>query len=204
MRYKVTNFYKETFYFYNKKDLYFFFNSLNNNYINKYYFNWNNWSVLFSNSFDTSTTLSLNHSVYIGERKIKQKESDIMISIYTKCFYKIYDENNFIIDYKKIFKEYRESIKERRKRKRKINSRSTSRYRKAIKQKCLNENKTSCKREHVFNIYNEDLLVKIRAKRKSLIKCFNAITYDDWYDKSPVKSWKSNKKIKKQWMKKTA
>lgn len=132
-------------------------------------------------------------------------------SLYSNIYYIIYDERKNVVSLSELINDYRKSRKLNKKEnsyqeKEQIRKfhRSTQSFRNEIK----SERKTykGFISEIKQSITAKEYKVKIRAERKSILKCYIWDRYDDYKDTKNAntnKTWK-NKKIDKQWNKKAS
>lgn len=191
MRYKIESFFHETFYIYNKADLFDFIDI---------YTRRNPFFSVFSDRFDISYEGGF--FVEVEKEVCNDYGYYYKINKYVKSLFIIKDENNFVIDYSKLYDEYKESrnIKPYRS-KYKYRDRSTSKYRRSRGYDKYIVSKHSYKKEYTDMLISEEMGVSIRAKRKNDVKSKFVTYYGDDYGFRPHnKSWKS-KKVKRQWQK---
>lgn len=217
MRYKLISFKNETLYFSNKKELFNFIDNLFKPKRNQRYVNWHrDWFSWFTNDFNYTRDTKIGR-VFVGYEtkfcynRCYENYFKEVRSWYVSGYYKIKDENNFLVDYSKLKDEYEQSrqvvyVKQSRRRKYKRFDSSTKRYRQRAKYNYFKISKTSCKNEYSQLITESTLpkeeFCKMRDKRRSLLRCMNANMFLDEYPyRETSKTWKQNKKLKKQWQK---
>lgn len=208
MRYKIECFFHNTFYIYNKEDLFNFIDI---------YTRRNSFFNVFSDRFEKS------HISGFFVRKIKDKTtvynnsyySDLKDEYISDCRYYndslneyvdslfiIKDEKDYVINYGKLLDEYHQSrnIKPY-KRSSRFYDRSTAAYRRYSGNAKFYESKHTYRKEYSLMWQDKQDGLKVRAKRMSLVKSALVHYYDDLGVRKDDKSWKSNK-IKRQWQKK--
>lgn len=208
MRYKLKTYDKKTYYIEDKEDLFEFFDRINNNR--------HSLRNIFSDRFDISIN-PYGGSFKIGEKPKVYYYDDggcyyTTISVYVEAWYILEDYHGYTVDYEKLFREYKQSRKNKsRKSGKKVGhrlfyrhslNRSTKRYRKAMKFQDLKESKSSCRKEYSDLIQCKIEGVKVRSKRFDFLRQNHVHFYlDDYHVRKDTTSWKDNKKIKKQWQK---
>lgn len=199
MRYKIECLFSNTFFLYSKEDLFDFFdNVLKYNRFDdafNYSFEKNFISGYFVESFGFKyEKRGTDENPYYYEKEIRE---------YSNSIYIIKDENNFVVDYDKIYSEYIQSrnlFKKKKSNNYDLN-RGTSKRRRTLKSFRRKDYAHSYKRLYSLSVYDKELKVKVRDKPQSIMRNKLIFDYDYmFYEKNRPTSWK-NKKIKKQWMK---
>lgn len=198
MRYKVTHHQGNIYFFESKQELFCFFDDLIE-------YNHSLTSV-FSDRFEKTFGTG---SYFSGFKAVSEERESYYynhnICIYVNALYKIQDNHSYAVDYEILFSEYKQSRgikKDVRKYFFSRKDRSTKKYRRSSMYHYIKRSHTSRKNEYASLLGCEETDVKIRAKRLSLLHSMNINYYlDEESLRTCEKSWKSNKKMKRQWQK---
>lgn len=202
-QYKITNYYNETLIL-TRKELFSFFD----NYFRFYYTK--DLSISFRGDFSTYISEYSNPYYFQGfiikEKVVKYLNEDRNVFVYTNNFYKLESIGNKNVDFKELSDAYYQSRLKRklsRKPTKKGHIFSSGSKSEAIKRKNHFKQKKAdgLKGELKNNISAKEQGVTVRSKRAKSV-------FFDKYEGRPFKnieknsrSWKDNKKIKKQWQK---